>query len=69
MKPIENPDTQNTDPKYWEQILLSHGLGLRRGESTKASLRGGIKDLVEIEELEFTRETGRVQPKGARPES
>ena len=28
MKPITNPDTKNTDPVYWEEVLHSHGLGL-----------------------------------------
>jgi len=69
MKPITEPDVENQSQDYWEKVLLSHGLGLRRGESTKASLRGGISDLVIIEELIYTEESGRVQPKGAAPES
>lgn len=28
MKPITNPNTENTDPEYWEDILESHNLGL-----------------------------------------
>jgi len=68
VKPITDPDVQNESAEYWEKVLLSHGLGMRKGESTKASLRGGVKELVIIEELEYTRETGKVQPNGAGPD-
>jgi hypothetical protein len=27
---IEKPDTNNVDPKYWEEVLESHGLGIRQ---------------------------------------
>lgn len=37
MKPIENPDLNITDELYWERVLKSHKLGLRRGESKKLS--------------------------------
>ena len=30
-KPIENPDVTNEDPIYWEQVLASHGLSMKRG--------------------------------------
>lgn len=27
---IEHPDTRNEDPEYWEEVLESHGLGIRQ---------------------------------------
>lgn len=27
---IEKPDTNNVDPEYWEEVLESHGLGIRQ---------------------------------------
>ena len=27
---ITNPDLTNEDPKYWEEVLESHGLGERQ---------------------------------------
>jgi len=30
MKKIIKPDVNNTDPEYWEEVLSSHGLGLRQ---------------------------------------
>ena len=29
MKRITKPDTKNEDPQYWEEVLESHGLGIR----------------------------------------
>ena len=30
MRPISKPDVTNEDPKYWENVLESHGLGIRQ---------------------------------------
>lgn len=27
---IHKPDTTNEDPQYWEEVLESHGLGIRQ---------------------------------------
>lgn len=27
MRKINKPDVENKDPKYWERVLESHGLG------------------------------------------
>ena len=32
MKPITDPDTTCESEEYWETVLRSHKLGLRRGE-------------------------------------
>lgn len=31
MKPITEPDLKNEDPTYWEKVLSSHNLGMKRG--------------------------------------
>lgn len=68
-KPIEDPDVSNTDPKYWENVLQSHGLGMNVGSPERRTTWGvgGIKSLVGIEEQEYRRETGVVAPSGAGP--
>ncbi len=69
MKPIDDPDTTNVSPAYWEAVLLSHGLGMQRGKaSAKTSLRGGIKELVSVEQIEYQKSSGRVSPKGRGPD-
>jgi len=68
MRPIENPDVSNTDQKYWETVLESHGLGVRRAETKKSGLRGGIAELVKVEEIELRKESGQVKPKGFGPD-
>jgi hypothetical protein len=30
MRKINKPNTENTDPDYWEKVLRSHGLGRRQ---------------------------------------
>lgn len=30
MRKIRKPNTENTDPEYWERVLESHGLGERQ---------------------------------------
>jgi hypothetical protein len=30
MKKIRKPDVKNENPKYWEKVLESHGLGLKQ---------------------------------------
>lgn len=48
MTPITNPDTTSTDPKYWEMVLESHGLGLDHDKF----LDPNLIDLEEKKELE-----------------
>jgi hypothetical protein len=71
MKPIENPDITNEDPKYWERVLLSHGLSPNAGAvpSRKVSFIGGLNNLVGKEEEEERKATGQVIPKGHGPET
>jgi len=49
-------------------VLESFGLGRRRGETKKSGLRGGIAELVKVEEIELRKESGQVRPKGAGPD-
>jgi hypothetical protein len=68
--PITNPNLEDCSEKYWEQVLESFGLGLNRGHRPgKASLRGGINELVKIEELQYEHETGKVKPQGRGPDA
>ena len=69
MIPITDPDTTNTSQQYWEEVLISHGLGEQRARATtKTVLRGGIRELVGIEESEYEKSTGKVKPFGRGPE-
>lgn len=67
-KPIENPDTQNVDPGYWEKVLSSYGLGMDRGNrKSRTMLIGGISELVRAEHSLYEKETGAVKPSGHGP--
>lgn len=70
MEPIEKPDTSNLDPKYWDKVLKSHGLGVNAGAvpSRKVSFIGGINNLVGKEEEEYRKESGKVDPNGHGPD-
>jgi hypothetical protein len=70
MRPIKNPDTENTDGEYWNRVLKSHGLSMSAGSvpSRKVSFVGGINNLVSIEEQEIKEETGVVKPPGKGPD-
>lgn len=82
MEPINNPDVNNTDPEYWELVLLSHGLSNRKGESPRARIKteqgtkqinkllhvGGLNNLVSVDEQQFRKESGRVKPDGSGPD-
>jgi hypothetical protein len=69
MQPIANPDVTNEDPRYWDKVLLSHGLGINAGAvpSRKVSFIGGINNLVGKEEEEIRKESGQVDPQGHGP--
>lgn len=47
---LQDIDTSNTDPKYWEAILNACDLHADKGLSHKVIAVGGSKDLVKIEE-------------------
>lgn len=70
--PIEHPDTSKEDKNYWEEVLRSHGLTMKRGfRPNVASYIGGNKELVDIEgkQVEETLRGGkRVKPIGHGPE-
>jgi hypothetical protein len=70
-KPIENPDLSNTSPDYWEKVLQSHGLGVNTGspERRRAWGVGGVYALTMVEEQQARRDTGVVQPCGAKPKN
>lgn len=69
MKPIDDPDTENVNPAYWEAVLLSHGLGMQRGKAAaKTSVMGGIRELVSVEQITYQKNSGRVSPKGHGPD-
>lgn len=69
MKPIIDPNTEETDPAYWERVLASHGLGMNRGHRpNRTSFRGGINELVVTERQELDKETGNVKPPGHGPD-
>jgi hypothetical protein len=74
IKPIIEPDTQNESREYWETVLQSHGLGMRRGEAphidalSRVLFVGGVNELEGIEEQELRDSTGRVKPSGKGPD-
>lgn len=58
MKKITKPDITNEDPKYWEKVLDSHGLGKTRlgledePEETEEDIQPqfvSIQDIIEAE--------------------
>ena len=49
MRPIRKPDTETTDPEYWERVLETHGLGIRQlGLQEEVILD---EDTISLEEL------------------
>ncbi len=69
MKPIDAPNTLETDPAYWEKVLASHGLGMNRGHRpNRTSFRGGINELVIAEQKQYEHESGEVKPTGNGPD-
>ena len=66
-QPIVDPDTQNTDIRYWENVLNSHNLSTKRGLHLHlVTYRGTPKRL---EDLEASQATDRVTPKGHGPDA
>jgi hypothetical protein len=67
--PITNPDTENTDPLYWEKVLKTHNLSMTRGSNQNSvSYVGDLKKLVKIDTGMYEKETGRVVPQGSGPD-
>lgn len=78
MRPIKKPDTENTDPKYWDKVLTSHGLSMERGKPPLIRMPdgrrlrmilyvGGIQELDSLME-EMAGRNGRVTPEGHGPD-
>jgi len=67
---ITNPDVTNENPRYWEQVLASHGLAMSAGSPSRKMVPnvGNINDLVKLENAVYEQETGRVKPKGHGPD-
>jgi hypothetical protein len=72
LNPINNPDTTNTDPSYWEKVLASHGLSEGRALSTRAVVYvGSSKNLVDVENQQLEKKLcggRRARPKGYGPD-
>lgn len=66
---IDNPDTTNEDPLYWERVLASHGLAMSAGSPSRKMVPnvGNMNDLVKVEHAVYEAETGRVKPPGHGP--
>ena len=71
MEPIENPDTENTSVEYWNEILKSYGLSMSAGSPSRrvVSHVGTIKNCAGIDEEQFRKDSGQVQPTGKGPDS
>lgn len=82
MEIIKNPDTMNTDPEYWEKVLVSHGLQeqagmpprfwVDRGGPNEKQLRrvlfvGTIQNLAGKEEEMCRRRSGKIKKMGHGP--
>lgn len=53
-KPITNPNVNNEDPKYWEEVLESHDLSLSRGGEGEDE--DGDIEFVDIDSIEISSE-------------
>ncbi len=60
MDPITEVDENNTDSAYWEEILRSHGLSMKRGVTPRVKYMGGENNLVGLEERNEVESTGKV---------
>ena len=58
-----NPDASS----YWEELLRREGLQMAAGRNEKLSYVGAVSHLETIDGLRQT-DSGRVVPKGSRPE-
>jgi hypothetical protein len=77
-KKIKNPDTANEKPSYWEKVLSSHKLSMEKGRAPrfrrngkqirKVKFVGGMRNIEGIQEQQFRKRTGRVEPKGHGPD-
>jgi len=52
MKPINKPDITNEDPKYWEQVLESHKLGVRQLKLQEEAEENLEVELISLEEID-----------------
>lgn len=52
MKKIVKPDVTNEDPRYWEQVLESYGLGEKQFQTEEEKAASAGFDTVPSEEIE-----------------
>ena len=50
--------------EYWDNILHDHRLGMGRGKSAKIEYVGGDEGVRSAERKMFSKNAGRVKPKG-----
>ena len=55
MKPIVDPDVNNEDPQYWEEVLDSHGLGRTKVRVSEDLLDQPNRD-IELEDVDGLRQ-------------
>ena len=55
MKPIVDPDVNNEDPIYWEDVLDSHGLGRTKVRASEDLLDQPNRD-IELEDVDGLRQ-------------
>lgn len=53
---------------YWEQVLLTHRLGMGRGTSSKVDYKGTSKDVDDAYTKEIGEQSGRKKPEGKGPQ-
>lgn len=55
MKPIVDPDVNNEDPQYWEEVLDSHGLGRTKIRISEDLLDQPNRD-IDLEDVDGLRQ-------------
>lgn len=69
MDPITNPDLTNEDPQYWEKVLLSHGLSMKRANKPRVEAYiGTTQNLITLDTRNEEKSSGRVTPPGHGPD-
>jgi hypothetical protein len=59
--PIINPDTNRTDYAYWNEVLKTHGLSIRRGDHHDTTvLVGGAEQIAGLDEEQRRKNPERV---------
>lgn len=69
-KPIDNPDITNESIKYWDKVLSSHDLSIKRADQpNKVRPIGGMKNIEILQQKLIRKEIGIVDPEGYAPDS